>query len=54
MLEANVSSEGGYNPPPRPMVMMKATSDSAPAEPSMEGGTSRITMVVNGSILIPR
>lgn len=54
VLEANVSAEGGYNPPPRPMVMMKSMSDSAPAAPSMEGGTSRITIVVNGSILIPR
>ncbi len=53
VLEANVSSEGGYAPP-RPMVMMKSISDSAPATPSMEGGTSRITMVVNGAILIPR
>lgn len=53
VLEANVSSEGGYAPP-RPMVMMKAMSDSAPAPPPMEGGTSRITMVVNGTILIPR
>lgn len=54
VLEANVSSEGGYAPPPRPMAMMKSMSDSAPAAPSMEGGTSRITMVVSGSILIPR
>ena len=53
VLEANVSSEGGYAPP-RPMVVMKAMSDSAPAPPPMEGGTSRITMVVNGTILIPR
>jgi len=53
VLEASVSAEGGY-PPPRPMVMMKAMSDSAPAAPSMEGGTSRISIVVNGAILIPR
>lgn len=53
VLEANVSAEGGYAPP-RPMVMMKAMSDSAPAAPSMEGGTSRISIVVNGVILIPR
>ena len=53
VLEANVSTEGGYAPP-QPMVMMKAMSDSAPAPPPMEGGTSRITMVVNGTILIPR
>lgn len=53
VLEANVSAEGGYAPP-RPMVMMKAMSDSAPAAPSMEGGTSRISIVVNGAILIPR
>ena len=53
VLEANVSSEGGSNPPPRPM-MMKAMSDSGPAAPAMEGGTTRITVVVNGSILIPR
>jgi predicted secreted protein len=53
VLEANVSSEGGYTPP-RPMMTMKAMSDSAPAAPSMEGGTTRLTVVVNGSILIPR
>jgi len=53
VLEANVAAEGGYAPP-RPMVMMKAMSDSAPAAPSMEGGTSRISIVVNGAILIPR
>jgi predicted secreted protein len=53
VLEANVSAEGGY-PPPRPMAMMKAMSDGAPAAPSMEGGTSRISIVVNGAILILR
>lgn len=54
VLEANVSSEGGYTPPPRPMVMMKSMADSAPATPSMEGGTSRVTIAVNGTILIRR
>lgn len=53
VLEANVSTEGGYSPP-RPMMTKKAMSDSAPDAPSMEGGTTRITVVVNGSILIPR
>ena len=53
VLEANVSADGGYNPP-RPMVMMKSMADSAPAAPAMEGGTTRITVTVNGAILIPR
>lgn len=54
ILEANVSADGGYNPPPRPMVMMKSMADAAPAAPAMEGGTTRITVTVNGAILIPR
>lgn len=54
VVEANVSADGGYNPPPRPMVMMKSMSDSGPATPAMEGGTTRITVTVNGAILIPR
>jgi predicted secreted protein len=54
VVEANVSADGGYNPPPRPMVMMKSMSDSGPAAPAMEGGTTRITVTVNGAILIPR
>jgi len=54
VLEANVSADGGFNPPPRPMVMMKSMADAAPAAPAMEGGTTRITVTVNGAILIPR
>lgn len=54
VLEASVSSDGGQMPPPRPMVMMKAMSDSSVAAPAMEAGTSRITVNVNGAILLPR
>jgi hypothetical protein len=35
------------------MVMMKSMSSDAPA-PDFEGGSSRITVTVNGAILIPR
>jgi predicted secreted protein len=54
VLEASVSADGGYNPPPRPMLMMKSMSDSGPAAPALEGGTTRITVTVNGAVLIPR
>lgn len=53
VIEASVSSEG-YHPPPRPMMMKSmAVADAAPA-PEMEAGTSRVTIQVNGAILIPR
>lgn len=53
VLEATISADGGNIPPPRPMVMMKSTSSDAPA-PDFEAGSSRITVTVNGAILIPR
>jgi predicted secreted protein len=53
VLEANVSGDGGFVPPPRPMAM-KAMSDSAISTPDLEAGTSRITVTVNGAILLPR
>jgi predicted secreted protein len=53
VLEATISADGGNMPPPRPMVMMKSTSADAPA-PDFEAGSSRITVTVNGAILIPR
>jgi predicted secreted protein len=53
VLEASVSADGGQVPP-RPMVMMKSMADSSVATPAMEAGTSRITVTVNGSILVPR
>jgi predicted secreted protein len=53
VIEASVSSDGQM-PPPRPMMMKSAAmADAAPA-PEMEAGTSRVTVQVNGSILIPR
>jgi predicted secreted protein len=53
VIEASVSSEG-YYPPPRPLMMKSmATAEAAPA-PEMEAGTSRVTIQVNGAILIPR
>jgi predicted secreted protein len=55
VIEASVSSDGGQMPPPRPMVMMKSmASDASVAAPAMEAGTSRITVNVNGAILVPR
>jgi predicted secreted protein len=53
VLEATISADGGNMPPPRPMVMMKSMSSDAPA-PDFEGGSSRITVTINGAILIPR
>ena len=53
VLEAGISADGGYNPPPRPMMMMKSMADSAPAQPALEGGSTRITVTVNGTILVP-
>ena len=53
VLEATLSADGGQMPPPRPMVMMKSMSAEATA-PSFEAGTSRVTVTVNGAILIPR
>jgi predicted secreted protein len=52
VLEASISTDGGNAPPPRPMVMMKSVSSDAPA-PDFEAGSSRITVTVNGAILIP-
>ena len=53
VLEATISADGGNLPPPRPMAMMKSMSADAPA-PDFEAGSSRITVTINGAILIPR
>ena len=53
VLEATISTESGNMPPPRPMAMMKSMSSDAPA-PDFEAGSSRMTISVNGAILIPR
>ncbi len=51
--EASVNSDGAMPPMPRPMAMMKgaALADTVQA-PVMESGTSRITVNVNGTILL--
>jgi len=54
VLEATVSADSGSLPPPRPMVMMKSASSSESGAPNFEAGSSRITVTVNGAILIPR
>jgi predicted secreted protein len=54
VLEAAISTDGGNMPPPRPMVMMKSMSSADAPAPDFEGGSSRITVTVNGAILIPR
>lgn len=54
VIEATISADGGNMPPPRPMVMMKSMSSSESDAPNFEGGSSRITVTVNGAILIPR
>lgn len=53
VIEASVSSDG-YHPPPRPMMMKSMASADAMPAPEMEAGTSRVTIQVNGAILIPR
>jgi len=52
--EAAISSDGGLAPPPRPMAVRALSSESSVAAPAFEGGTTRITVTVSGSILIPR
>jgi predicted secreted protein len=54
VLEATISADAGNMPPPRPMVMMKSMSSSDAPAPDFAGGSSRITVTVNGAILIPR
>lgn len=53
VLEASISAEAGNMPPPRPMVMTKSLPSDASA-PGFEAGSSRITVTVQGAILIPR
>lgn len=53
VLEASVSADGGFIPP-RPMMMKSMAAGEAIAAPELQGGTSRVTVSVNGSILIPR
>lgn len=53
VLEATVSIDGGFIPP-RPMMMKSMGAAEAVAAPDLQGGTSRVTVSVNGSILILR
>ena len=53
VLEATVSNDGGFIPP-RPMMMKSMASADTVVAPDLQGGTSRVTVSVNGSILIPR
>jgi predicted secreted protein len=53
VLEATVSADGGFVPP-RPMMMKSIAAAEAVAAPDLQGGTSRVTVSVNGSILIPK
>jgi predicted secreted protein len=53
VLEATVSADGGFIPP-RPMMMKSMATTEAVAAPDLQGGTSRVTVSVNGLILIPR
>lgn len=52
VLEATVSADTGF-PPPRPMMMKSMATESVPA-PDLQGGTSRVTVTVNGTILVAR
>ena len=55
VLEATIATDGGNIPPPRPMMsMMKSTASSDAVAPDFEAGRSRMTVTVNGAILIPR
>jgi predicted secreted protein len=50
--EATVATEGANIPSPRPMAVMKSgAQDNGPA---FEAGSSHLTVIVNGSILIAR
>jgi len=53
VLEATVSADSGFNPPP-PTMMKSMVATEAVAAPNLQGRTSRVTVSVNGSILIPR
>jgi len=53
VLEATVSADGGFIPP-RPMMMKSMAAAEAVAAPDLQGGTSRVTVSINGAILIPR
>ena len=53
VLEATVSADGGFIPP-RPMLMKSMAAAEAVAAPDLQGGTSRVTVSINGAILIPR
>ena len=53
VLEATVSADSGFIPP-RPMMMKSMAAAEAVATPNLQGGTSRVTVTVNGLILIPR
>jgi predicted secreted protein len=53
VLEASISTDGAFIPP-RPMMMKSMAAAEAVAAPDLQGGTSRVTVSVNGSILIPR
>jgi len=48
-----VSADSGFIPP-RPMMMKSMAAAETVATPDLQGGTSRVTVIVNGSILIPR
>ncbi|HKQ25567.1 MAG TPA: SIMPL domain-containing protein [Burkholderiales bacterium] len=51
VLEATVSADSGFIPP-RPMMMKSMAASEAVAAPDLQGGTSRVTINVAGTILI--
>ena len=53
VLEVTVAADGGFIPP-RPMMMKSMAVAEAVAVPDIQGGTSRITINVAGTILVPR
>ncbi len=53
VLEASVSADGSFLPP-QPIMMKSMAATEAVTAPELQGGTSRVTVSVNGSILIPR
>jgi predicted secreted protein len=53
VLEATVSADGGFNPPPPTMMKSMAVAEAV-AAPNLQGRTSRVTVSVNGWILIPK
>ena len=52
--EATIATEGANLPSPRPMAVLRSASAAQDNAPAFEAGSSQITVIVNGSVVIPR